>query len=470
MSVEAVAGLSPRRWLDELALRASRVRTASATQICGRLVRRTGDSLQVEGCPAPIGARCLISSPDSPAVEAEVIGFDQELSHLLAIDEPGAIAPGATVRRVLDSSEVVVDERLLGRVLDGIGRPLDGREAPARSMPRVGVRKLSNPMDRPPIRDALDVGVRGINALFTLGLGQRVGLFAPSGVGKSELLGMMTRFTEADVVVVAMVGERAREVREFIETKLGPQGLAKSVVFVAAAGSSALLRIRAATLATEVAEHFSKAGKRVLLLMDSLTRFAEAHREIALAAGEIPAARGFPPSTFSRVVQLVERCGTAVDGKGAVTAVYTVLTQDDVSSDPVGEAVRAILDGHLVLSHQVAHRGTYPALDIESSVSRVMAQIVAKDHLLRARRFKQLYSSYEQNRELIMVGAYAKGGDAHLDEAVAKFPSLCEFLGQDLGESCSMASSVDALTTAIQNTAPQTIPEPSVTRAENSSV
>jgi flagellum-specific ATP synthase len=287
----------------------------------------------------------------------------------------------------------------------------------------------------------LDVGVRAINALLTVGRGQRLGLFAGSGVGKSVLLGMMARYTSADVVVVGLIGERGREVREFIESILGPQGLARSVVVAAPADSPPLLRLHGAAYATAVAEHFRDQGKHVLLIMDSLTRFAMAQREISLAIGEPPATKGYTPSVFAKLPQLVERAGNATAGRGSITAFYTVLTEGDDPQDPVADSARAILDGHIVLTRDLADQGHYPAIDIEASISRAMTELLAPEDLEAARRFKQLFSAYRRARDLIAVGAYVRGSDPMVDRAIALFPQLSAFLQQDLAERASEADS-----------------------------
>jgi flagellum-specific ATP synthase len=312
-----------------------------------------------------------------------------------------------------------VGERLLGRVVDGSGRPLDDlgpvpqdRQAPLYSRP-------VNPLDRAPIRTVLDTGVRAINALLTVGRGQRLGLFAGSGVGKSVLLGMMARYTNADVVVVGLIGERGREVKEFIENILGPEGRARSVVVAAPADTPPLLRLHGAAYATAVAEHFRDQGLQVLLIMDSLTRYAMAQREIALAIGEPPATRGYPPSVFAKLPQLVERAGNGRSGSGSITAFYTVLAEGDDQQDPIADSARAILDGHIVLSRSLADQGHYPAIDIEASISRAMNELVSVEEFALVRRFKYYYSRYQRSRDLISVGAYVRGGDRELDEAVA---------------------------------------------------
>jgi len=316
---------------------------------------------------------------------------------------------------------------LLGRVVDSQGFPMD-RMGPLHNVSaRVLDRKPINAMDRAPVREALDTGVRSINALLTVGRGQRLGLFAGSGVGKSVLLGMMARYTHADVIVVGLIGERGREVKEFIEDILGEDGRARSVVVAAPADAPPLLRMQGASYATAIAEHFRDEGKHVLLLMDSLTRYAMAQREIALAIGEPPATKGYPPSCFAKLPQLVERSGNGLNGVGSITAFYTVLSEGDDQQDPIADAARAILDGHIVLSRALAESGHYPAIDVEQSASRVMHNVVDRGHFEKARRFRSLYSKYQKGRDLVQIGAYAPGSDPVLDEAIALQPGMHQF-------------------------------------------
>jgi len=326
-------------------------------------------------------------------------------------------------------------------VLDGAGQPLDGRGRIDAEQQVGFFHDTLNPLNRAPIKQTLDVGVRCINALFTVGRGQRMGIFSGSGVGKSVSLGMMTRFTEADITVVALVGERGREVKEFIDDILGEQGMQRAVVVASPADDAPLMRLRSARLATRIAEYFRDQGKNVLLLMDSLTRFAQAQREIALAIGEPPATKGYPPSVFSKIPQLVERAGNGADGSGSITAFYTLLTEGDDIQDPVADAARAILDGHIVLSRSLADEGHYPAIDVEGSISRVMPSVVDPSVLAAATRFRQMYSRYQQSRDLINVGAYVLGADKETDLAISKMPLFRQFLQQGLNESVNMETS-----------------------------
>jgi flagellum-specific ATP synthase len=314
--------------------------------------------------------------------------------------------------------------------------------------------QIINPLARQPINQPLDVGVRSMNALFTAGRGQRLGLFAGSGIGKSSLLAMMTRYTNADVIVVGLIGERGREVKEFVEDNLGEEGLARSVVVATPADSSPLMRIHGAWVATSIAEYFRDRGKHVLLLMDSLTRFAQAQREIGLAIGEPPATKGYPPSVFAKLPQLVERAGTGTASGGSITAFYTVLAEGDDQQDPVVDAARAVLDGHIVLSREIAESGIYPPIDVEQSVSRSMPRITSSAHQSAAQELRKIYSYYQRHRDLISVGAYRQGGDAQLDRAVQLWPTIEGFLGQSQHEQVSLGDSIAQLDAVVSSRPP----------------
>jgi flagellum-specific ATP synthase len=411
----------------------------------GKLTRMVGLTLEAIGCQAAIGDRCRIGGSGGGTIEAEVVGFAGDRLFLMPTGAPHGLAPDARVVPIGRAGDVAVGEGLLGRVIDGAGKPLD-RGGPLRlpaRMPLAGT--PINPLQRSPIANPLDVGVRAINGLLTVGSGQRLGLFAPSGVGKSVLLGMMTRYTSADVIVVGLIGERGREVKEFIEHSLGPEGLRRSVVVATPADTPPLMRVHGADVATAIAEYFRDQGKQVLLLMDSLTRYAQAHREIALTIGEPPATRGFPPSVFARLPQLVERAGTGANGVGSITAFYTVLTDAEDANDPIADSARAILDGHVILSRRLAESGHFPAIDIEASVSRAMHQITRPAHQQVARHFRHLYALYEQNRDLMSVGAYKPGTNRELDRAVAVNPHLRQFLRQEMHEKVSMQDTLAQL-------------------------
>jgi len=411
----------------------------------GQLVRVVGLTLEASGCRATIGSLCSIETMAGDLM-AEVIGFDNELLYLMPIEELRGVLPGAKVTPLGEQSGLNVGINLLGRVLDGNGVPLDslGMLNTTQKVPRHCV--SINPLDRRAISEPLDVGVRAINAMLTVGIGQRMGLFAGSGVGKSVLLGMMTRGTTADIIVVGLVGERGREVKEFIENILGDEGRARAVVVAAPADTSPLMRLRACETSTRIAEYFRDLGYNVLLLMDSLTRYAQAQREIALAMGESPATKGYPPSVFARLPKLVERAGNGGAGQGSITAFYTVLTEGDDLQDPIADAARAILDGHIVLSRTLADSGHYPAIDVEASISRVAPMITSPEHLEAMRRVKQVYSLYQQNRDLISIGAYSQGGDAKIDNAIRLQPAMNVFLRQTMTEVISFNNSELMLT------------------------
>ncbi|MEN6539635.1 MAG: flagellar protein export ATPase FliI [Mizugakiibacter sp.] len=435
---------------ERLALRREAAERPRPLLAEGVLRRVVGLTLEAVGCEAPLGGRCLVDGADGARIETEVVGFAGDRLFLMPTGEMHGILPNARVTPCDAASEVPVGDALLGRVIDAGGTPLDGR-GPLRCSEHARLNGAPiNPMARHPIDEPLDVGVRAINALLTVGRGQRMGLFAGSGVGKSTLLGMMTRFTDADVIVVGLIGERGREVKEFVDHILGVAGRRRAVVVAAPADSPPLSRLRGAQLATAIAEHFRDRGLKVLLLMDSLTRFAQAQREIALAIGEPPATKGYPPSVFARLPALVERAGNGADGGGSITAFYTVLTEgDDYRHDPIADAARAILDGHIVLARDLAEAGHYPAIDIEASISRVMPAVVAKPHLDAARRFRQVYSAYRQQRDLIAVGAYQKGSDPRVDEAIALWPQLSAFLQQDVDEPTALDDAIAALGAAV---------------------
>jgi flagellum-specific ATP synthase len=431
------------------------LRGSQSFAVSGRLTRVAGLVMEAVGLKLAVGNSCFVLTPSGQRVDAEVVGFSGDRLFLMPSTDIYGLKPGALVvpvdpaitrvprlgedfvprRRAEDrAKQVPVGPALLGRVVDGAGRPLDSRGAllldryvPLHSRP-------VNPLDREPIRKVLDVGVRAINALTTIGRGQRLGLFAGSGVGKSVLLGMMARYTAADIVVVGLIGERGREVREFVENILSAEALARSVVVAAPADAPPLLRIHGAAYATAVAEYFRDQGKHVLLIMDSLTRFAMAQREISLAIGEPPATKGYTPSVFAKLPQLVERAGNGLDNRGSITAFYTVLTEGDDQQDPIADSARAILDGHIVLSRDLADQGHYPAIDIEASISRAMTELISIGELEDTRRFKQLFSAYRRSRDLIAVGAYVRGNDPLLDRAIALFPQLTGFLQQDMLE------------------------------------
>jgi flagellum-specific ATP synthase len=425
----------------------------------GRLTRVSGLVMEAVGLRLPVGSQCQVQIPGGQSIEAEVAGFAGDRLFIMPATDIYGVMPGARVipdnpmaaqpprlgmryilrRRAQDRvRQVPVGEALLGRVLDGAGRPLDGlgplsleRRVPLYTRP-------INPLERAPIRQTLDVGVRAINGLLTVGRGQRLGLFAGSGVGKSVLLGMMARYTEADVVVVGLIGERGREVKEFIERILGSEGMARAVVVAAPADHPPLMRLNGAAYAMSIAEYFRDQGRHVLLIMDSLTRYAMAQREVALAIGEPPATKGYPPSVFAKLPQLAERAGNGKSGGGSITAFFTVLMEGDDQQDPIADAARAILDGHIVLARDLADAGHYPAIDIEASISRAQPDLLSDEALERTRRFKYLYSRYMRSRDLLAVGAYVPGADLVLDEGVRLYPRMQAYLMQGMRERATM--------------------------------
>jgi flagellum-specific ATP synthase len=405
-----------------------------------------------------------------PPVLAEVVGFSSDRAFLMPAGDVHGLSSGASVAptapyiappRLGETTPLPTNysggplrlplgDGLLGRVVDSQGSPMDHLGPLVDVKSQALNRATINAMDRDPVRERLDTGIRAINALLTVGRGQRLGLFAGSGVGKSVLLGMMARYTRADVIVVGLIGERGREVKEFIEDILGDEGRARSVVVAAPADSPPLLRMQGAAYATAVAEYFRDKGQHVLLLMDSLTRYAMAQREIALAIGEPPATKGYPPSCFARLPQLVERSGNGLNGVGSITAFYTVLSEGDDQQDPIADAARAILDGHIVLSRELAESGHFPAIDIEQSTSRVMNNVVSRAEFEVARRFRSVHSRYQKSRDLVRIGAYASGSDPALDEAIRRHDGMAEFLQQDMHVSATMQESFSGLAQTLE--------------------
>lgn len=466
------------RWVALLESAEQRVAAVESWHVSGRITRATGLVLEATGLRLAVGAACKIEmSPGGRHwANAEVVGFHDNTLYLMPQTDITGLPPGARVvpiepsvqsRLTLPrhrsenpgpppvlSQHLPVGDGLLGRVLDGAGRPLDDLGLFENIQPASLAAQHINPLARAPVDTVLDVGVRAINALLTVGRGQRMGLFAGSGVGKSVLLGMMARYTSADVIVVGLIGERGREVKEFIEHNLGPEGLRRAVVVAAPADVSPLLRLQASVYATRLAEHFREQGKHVLLIMDSLTRYAMAQREIALAIGEPPATKGYPPSVFAKLPALVERAGNGAPmgdkPAGSITAFYTVLTEGDDQQDPIADAARAILDGHIVLSRTLAESGHYPAIDIEASISRVMSSIVTTEHIALVHRFKQMMSRYQRNRDLIAIGAYTAGNDPQIDEAIARHPQLEAFLQQRMHERVGYEEAVEHLENLFQ--------------------
>lgn len=424
----------------------------------GRLKRVSGLVLEVEGLPLPLGAgACIVSGNSGSVIDAECIGFNGGITYLMAIDSMEGITPGAFVYPantpyktptgyVVRSSvePLAIGEELLGRIVDGFGRPLDDKGGGNTKSTNTQTKSI-NPLLRTPIHEPLDAGIRSVNSMLTVGRGQRLGIFAGSGVGKSVMLGMLSRNCVADVIVIALVGERGREVREFVDDILGEEALKRAVVVAAPADSSPLARSKGAWYATDIATWFRDQGKHVVLIVDSLTRFAMAQREIGLSLGEAPVSRGYPPSVFAKMPELVEKVGNGANPAGSITAFYTVLLEADDINDPVADTARGILDGHFFLSRELADSGHYPAIDIEKSISRVMPRVVDEAHLLAARRVKQLYSRYMRGRDLLTMGAYAPGTDPDFDAAIRLWPKIQAFLQQDAANVFNFDDSVKLL-------------------------
>ena len=407
--------------------------------ICGVLTRVTGMMLSARGVRAPLGAYCEVIADQGEGITCEVVGFDGDEVMLMPFAAVQGLLPGTGVRVMTHTARVGVGGQLLGRVVDGLGLPLDGGSLiePDVYVPLRGERR--NPLQRSPIHEVLDVGVRAINSLLTIGRGQRIGLIAGSGVGKSMLLGMMTRFTAADVVVVGMIGERGREVLDFVTETLGPEGRQRAIVVAAPGDCSPVVRLRATHYTCAIAEYFRDQGKDVLLLMDSLTRVAHAQREVGLAVGEPPTTKGYTPSVFSMINELVERAGSVATG-GSITGIYTILAEGDDANDPIVDGARAILDGHVLLSRDLAALGQYPAIDINLSVSRLANKLVTAEQRALVRKFRRLMATWEENRDLVAVGAYRPGTNADLDEALQRRGALRSFLQQDSDEQVDFAS------------------------------
>ena len=413
---------------------------APEPQRSGTLVRLVGLTLETRGIMAPLGACCEVMGKGGHRVEAEVVGFNDKTLYLMPFTDPVGVGPGDTVRVMSNSGQVRLGNELLGRVIDGRGVPIDGKPMPHLPDQLSLLGCPLNPMERGPIVDILDVGVKAINGALTIGRGQRIGLVAGSGVGKSVLLGMLTRFTKADIVVIGLIGERGREVQAFIHESLGEEGLAKSVVIAAPANVSPVLRLKATHMTHVIAEYFRDQGKNVLMLCDSLTRVAHAQREIGLAIGEPPTAKGYPPSVFALLPNLIERGGVGRHGHGSITSIYTVLAEGDDGNDPIVDIARASLDGQVMLSRRLADQAHYPAIDLNGSISRVMQALVSPEELKQSNKLRRLWSVYQQNADLVQVGAYEAGSNPELDEAIRVREQMVDFLRQDMdkGEDYAM--------------------------------
>ncbi|OBA08703.1 flagellar protein export ATPase FliI [Bacillus subtilis] len=417
----------------------------------GKVKRVIGLMIESKGPASSIGDVCLIyaKGQSGKVIKAEVVGFQDENILLMPYLEAASIAPGSIVEATGESLRVKVGAGLIGQVIDAFGKPLDGKLLPKGLSPVSTEQSPPNPMKRPPIREKMGVGVRSIDSLLTVGKGQRIGIFAGSGVGKSTLMGMIAKQTEADLNVIALVGERGREVREFIEKDLGEEGLKRSIVVVATSDQPALMRLKAAYTATAIAEYFRDKGQNVMFMMDSVTRVAMAQREIGLAAGEPPTTKGYTPSVFAILPRLLERTGA--NEHGTITAFYTVLVDGDDMNEPIADTVRGILDGHIVLDRALANKGQFPAVNVLKSISRVMSNISTRQHLDAANKFRELLSTYQNSEDLINIGAYKRGSSREIDEAIQFYPQLIQFLKQGTDESALLEESIAALTSLTGN-------------------
>jgi flagellum-specific ATP synthase len=427
--------------IDAYLTRLGRIDTAP---VMGQVVRVVGLLVESTGPAASVGEICEVRSGRGPSLAVEVVGFRDGRLLSVPLGETTGIRPGDRIVSTGSALTIPVGDGLLGRVVDGLGRPLDGLGPLALTDVAPLKPPALNPLDRDPISWPLSTGVRAIDALLTCGRGQRIGVFGGSGVGKSTLLGMMARGTEADVVVLGLVGERGREVRSFLEHDLGPRGLERSVVVVSTSDSPPLARMRAAYAATSIAEAFRDDGKHVLLMMDSLTRFAMAQREVGLAAGEPPTAKGYPPSVFARLPGLLERAGSLHD-RGSITAFYTVLVEGDDHNEPIADAVRGILDGHIVLARELAARNHYPAIDILHSVSRTMPDVTTIEHRAKAGAVREWMATLRDNEDLVSVGAYVPGSNPRIDTALARRDAIDRFLCQPADTAGRLSDALDAL-------------------------
>jgi len=427
----------------------STIDTIDSYKRFGRVKKVIGLMIESQGPESSIGDVCLIhiGTKNKRIIKAEVVGFKEENIILMPYTTVNDISPGCLVEGTSDSLEIKVGGALIGSVLDALGNPLDGSALP-KGLKSVPIEKEPpNPLSRPPISDSMEMGVRLIDGLLTVGTGQRLGIFAGSGVGKSTLLGMIARNTKADLNVIALIGERGREVREFIERDLGPEGLKRSIVVVATSDTPALMRIKGAYTATAIAEYFRDKGLNVMLMMDSVTRVAMAQREVGLAIGEPPTTKGYTPSVFAVLPKLLERTGT--NEFGSITAIYTVLVDGDDMNEPIADTVRGILDGHYVLDRELANKGQYPAVNVLKSVSRVMNHIVPKEHVRAAEKLRDYLSTYINSEDLINIGAYKKGSSKEIDTAIQLYPTIISYLKQATDEKFSMEESFHSLVSLI---------------------
>tara|TARA_R110000868_G_scaffold124843_3_gene329798 strand:+ start:125 stop:1492 length:1368 start_codon:yes stop_codon:yes gene_type:complete len=412
---------------------------------CGRVVHVSGLVVEVTGLSLSIGNTCRIILNSNDSIFGEVVGFTNEKIIIMPFSSTVGIASGMIVVQVPSSGSAPVSNDLLGRVVDALGNVLDDSSSIdfAKFYPLHP--QILNPLKRARIKVPLDVGVRAINSLITICQGQRMGIFAESGMGKSVLLGMMTKFTSADVVVVGLIGERGREVKEFIEEILGEEGLKKSVIIAVPADNSPLMKVTGANYATSIAEYFRDQGNHVLLIIDSLTRYAQAYREISLASGELPATKGYTPSVFAKLSTLIERSGCGLSDESSITSIYTILLENETLSDPIAEHIRSLIDGHIVLSRELADSGHYPAIDIEKSISRVMNAIVPKEQVQFALIMKKIINTYHASKDLVSIGMYQAGSDKDIDLAIKYYPDIVNFLTQQMDSNSNMESSINDL-------------------------
>ena len=419
---------------------------APKTNISGKIVRVVGLTLEAKGIVAPLGAHCQIEHLELDTfIDAQVVGFNGEILYLMPFTEPVGIGPGARIWVRSNNSKGGLGNALLGRVVDGLGNPIDGKGPIQYSEYRSLEGTEINPMERGSINKILDTGIKAINTCLTLGQGQRIGLIAGSGVGKSVLMGMLTRNTEADIVVIGLIGERGREVQEFVHQTLGEEGLKKAVIVASPANESPVIRLKAANLTHLIAEYFRDQGQNVLLLCDSLTRVAHAQREVGLAIGEPPTAKGYPPSVFALLPKLIERAGVGRNSVGAITAIYTVLAEGDDRSDPIVDIARASLDGQVMLARELADAAHYPAIDLAGSISRIMNSLLTPELQKNANRLRNLWTLYQQNKDLIQVGAYEAGVDADIDLAIHLRSRINDLLQQDSETAVSLEKSQELL-------------------------
>ena len=426
---------------------------APKTNISGKIVRVVGLTLEAKGIVAPLGAHCQIEHLELDTfIDAQVVGFNGEILYLMPFTEPVGIGPGARIWVRSNNSKGGLGNALLGRVVDGLGNPIDGKGPIQYSEYRSLEGTEINPMERGSINKILDTGIKAINTCLTLGQGQRIGLIAGSGVGKSVLMGMLTRNTEADIVVIGLIGERGREVQEFVHQTLGEEGLKKAVIVASPANESPVIRLKAANLTHLIAEYFRDQGQNVLLLCDSLTRVAHAQREVGLAIGEPPTAKGYPPSVFALLPKLIERAGVGRNSVGAITAIYTVLAEGDDHSDPIVDIARASLDGQVMLARELADAAHYPAIDLAGSISRIMNSLLTPELQKNANRLRNLWTLYQQNKDLIQVGAYEAGVDTDIDLAIHLRSRINELLQQDSETAVSLQKSQELLQQLMEQT------------------